>query len=135
MKGSQVCSNEWLSPFPKGDILENYEIAKRRRRNIKIFFSRTTGPISTKHSTMHSWLKGIQVCSNEGQCTLFSKEKFWQNSKFQQNLLNFISKPQDHFDGREYKVPFHSPILKREVIFSKFFFFNQPTQWYNCCFP
>ena len=34
----------------------------------KCFFSRTTGPISPKFSTMHPWVKGIQiqVCSNEG---------------------------------------------------------------------
>ena len=27
---------------------------------------RTTGPISTKLGTKHPWVKGIQVCSNEG---------------------------------------------------------------------
>ena len=30
------------------------------------FFSRTTGPISTKLDTKHPWVKGIQVCSDEG---------------------------------------------------------------------
>ena len=30
------------------------------------FFSRTTGPISTKRCTKHPWVKWIQVCSNEG---------------------------------------------------------------------
>ena len=34
--------------------------------NLKIFFSRSTGPISTKLSTKHPWVKGIQVCSIEG---------------------------------------------------------------------
>ena len=34
--------------------------------HIFIFFSRTTGPISTKLGTKHPWVKGIQVCSNEG---------------------------------------------------------------------
>ena len=34
--------------------------------HIFIIFSRTTGPISSKHSTKHSWVMGIQVCSNEG---------------------------------------------------------------------
>ena len=28
--------------------------------------SRATGPISTKLGTMHHWVKGFQVCSNEG---------------------------------------------------------------------
>ena len=32
---------------------------------IKIHFSRTNGPISTKLGTKHHWVKGIQVCSNE----------------------------------------------------------------------
>jgi hypothetical protein len=30
------------------------------------FFSRTTGPILTRLGTNHSWVKGIQVCSNKG---------------------------------------------------------------------
>jgi len=32
----------------------------------KIFFSRTTRPISTKHSRKHAWGMGIQLCSNKG---------------------------------------------------------------------
>ena len=59
MKGIQVCLNEGPSHFPRGD---NYEIGKI---NFKIFFSRTTGPISTKFGTKHLLVKGIQVCSNE----------------------------------------------------------------------
>ena len=42
------------------------KIAKKHWRNSKIFFSRTTEPISTKLGTKHPWVKGIQVCSNEG---------------------------------------------------------------------
>ena len=57
-------------PLPSGD---NYEIAKIHWRNLKIFFSRTTEPISTKVGIKHSWVKGIQVCSNEGQA-LFQVE-------------------------------------------------------------
>ena len=34
----------------------------------KIFFSRTTEPISTKIGTKNPWVKGIQVCSNEEPC-------------------------------------------------------------------
>ena len=33
--------------------------------SLKIFFSRTTGPISIKLGTMHSWVKGFQGCLNE----------------------------------------------------------------------
>mgnify|MGYP003685767591 CR=1 FL=1 len=61
MKGIQVCSNEGPHPFPRGYI---YVIVKIHWRNLKIFFSRTTGPISTKLSTKHPWMMGIQVCSN-----------------------------------------------------------------------
>ena len=34
---------------------------------IFIFFSSTTGPISTKLGTKYPWVKGIQVYSNEGK--------------------------------------------------------------------
>ena len=34
--------------------------------HIFISFPRTTGPISTKLGTKLPWVKGIQVCSNEG---------------------------------------------------------------------
>ena len=33
---------------------------------LKIFFSITTEPFPTKLGTKHPWVKGIQVCSNEG---------------------------------------------------------------------
>ena len=36
--------------------------------HIFIFSSRTSGPISTKLGTKHPWVKGIQVCSDEGLC-------------------------------------------------------------------
>ena len=47
----------------QGEIIT--QIAKMHLRNLKIFFSRTTGPISTNLGTKHPWVKGIQVCSNE----------------------------------------------------------------------
>ena len=51
--GIQVCSNERLCPFPRGD---NYEIAKIRWRiKKKIFFPRTTGPISTDQIIFWWW--------------------------------------------------------------------------------
>ena len=83
----------------QGGFIQNIENLLTTFR--KIIFFRVIEPNSSKLGTKHPWMEGEQVCSNEGPCTLFSKEKFWQNSKFQQNLLNFISKPQDHFDGRE----------------------------------
>ena len=62
MKGIQVCSNEAPCPFPRGD---NYKNNEKTLTKLKIFFSRTTEPISTKLGTKHPWVKGIQVCSNE----------------------------------------------------------------------
>ena len=56
-KGIQICSIEGPRPSQRGDICE---IEKIHRRLLKIFFSRITGPISTKVSLM-----GIQVYSNE----------------------------------------------------------------------
>ena len=57
VEGSQVCSNEGPRPFPKGD---NYEIAKIHWQIFKIFFSRTSGQISTELSTKRSWVKGFK---------------------------------------------------------------------------
>ena len=63
LKGIQFCLNEKPRPFLRGD---NQEIVKIHWRNLKIFFSRTTGPISTKLGTKYLWDKGIKLCSNEG---------------------------------------------------------------------
>ena len=55
--------------------------------HIFIFFSRTTGSISTKLGTKHLWVKGIQVHSNEGPCSLLRGDNYeiakihWQNFK------------------------------------------------------
>ena len=49
-------------PFPMGD---NSEIVKLYWKYLKIFFSRTTGPIFTKHGTKHPWMEEIHVYSNE----------------------------------------------------------------------
>ena len=85
VEGIQFYSNKGPCPFPRGD---NYKIVKIHWRNSKIFFSRTTGPISTtKLGTMHPWVKGIRVCSNEGPCPFpwgdyyEIANKHWWNSK------------------------------------------------------
>jgi hypothetical protein len=65
MKEIQVCSNKGPGPLLRGD---NYKNVKMGRGHLKIFFSRTTGPILTKLGTNHPWGEGIQVCSNEGGC-------------------------------------------------------------------
>ena len=62
VKWIQFISNEGPQPFPRA---YNYEIVKLHGRNLKIFFSRTSGPIAIKFDTNYPWVKGIQVCSNE----------------------------------------------------------------------
>ena len=66
MRGIQVFTNEEPRPFPRGD---NHEIAKLMT-NLNNVFSRTTGQISIKIGTYRLWVSGIQVCSNEGLCSL-----------------------------------------------------------------
>ena len=61
--GIQVCSKEGLRPFPRGG---NKEIRKIQWQILKIFFLRTTGPISTELGTQQPWVMGIQVYTNEG---------------------------------------------------------------------
>ena len=60
------------SPEPKAQMRfsdQNLSVDRRRRHccifHIFIFFSRTSGQISTKLGTKHPYVKGIQVCSNE----------------------------------------------------------------------
>ena len=46
--------------------LVEYKYENKLTKFKKIFFSGTTGIISTKVGTKHPWVTGIQVCSNEG---------------------------------------------------------------------
>jgi hypothetical protein len=72
MKGIQVCSNKGPDPLQRGD---NHKNVKLGCDHLKIFFSRTTGPILTRLSTNHPWGKWIQVCSNEGDNPSSSGDK------------------------------------------------------------
>ena len=56
IKWIQVFSNEGSCPFPRGD---NNEIAKIHWWNLKIFFTKSTGPYLTKLGSKDSWLIGI----------------------------------------------------------------------------
>ena len=88
MKGIQVCSNDGLRPFPRGD---NYEIVKIHWRNLKIF-SRITEHFSTKLGQMHSWLKRIQISSNEGPRPFSRGDDYEIVKKHWQNLTIFFSR-------------------------------------------
>jgi hypothetical protein len=50
----------------KGQVLFKGEIITEMGLGHLKIFSRTTGPILTRLSTNHPWVKRIQVCSNEG---------------------------------------------------------------------
>jgi hypothetical protein len=63
LEGIQVCSNEGDNPSPRGN---NSNRMKIHWKFFKIFFSRTSRPNSTKLGKNYPWVKGIQVCSNEG---------------------------------------------------------------------
>ena len=45
---------------------DNHKNGQMGWGHLKIFFSKTTGPILTRLGTNHPWVKGIQVCSKEG---------------------------------------------------------------------
>jgi hypothetical protein len=63
VKGIQVCSNKGPDPLQRGD---NHKNVKMGQGLLKIFFSRTTGPILTRLDTNYPYVERIQVCSNEG---------------------------------------------------------------------
>jgi hypothetical protein len=58
VKGIQVCSNKGPVPLLRGD---NHKYVKMGWGHLKIFFSRTTGPILTRLGPNHPLVKGIQV--------------------------------------------------------------------------
>ena len=75
----------------KGLVLFQRKIITKKRKYIdkilKIFFSRTTVPISSKFGTKHYWVKGIQVCWKEGPRPIPRGDNYklgkicWQNLK------------------------------------------------------
>jgi hypothetical protein len=54
-------------PLQRGDNHKNIEM---RWGHLKIFVSRTTGPILSRFGTNHPWVKRIQVCSKRGIASL-----------------------------------------------------------------
>ena len=69
--GIQVYSNQGSRPFPRGD---NNEISRIYWQNLKIFFSRTTGSISTILSGWNKWK--IPPCS-KGRWLRKSELHWW----------------------------------------------------------
>ena len=111
--GIQVCSNKGPRPFTRGDTCK-YKIVKLHWQNFKIFFFRTTGPISTKSGAKHLWVKGIHVCSNEGPYFFPTgdyyeiSKKYWRNFKNllrQNHRVNFNKLSTKHLWWRKFKFP------------------------------
>ena len=70
VEGIQVCSNEGSRPFLRGDMSEN---VKLYWKYLKIFFSRTTGLISTKLVTIKASLDEGDSILCKCRATPFSK--------------------------------------------------------------
>jgi hypothetical protein len=58
VKGIQVCSNKGSGPLQRGD---NHKNVKMGRGHLRIFFSKTIGPILTRLGANYPWVKGIQI--------------------------------------------------------------------------
>lgn len=56
-------------------LFSNGRSSKIAKVHFKSFFSRTTVWISSKLGTKNPWVKGIQICSNEGPLPLSSKNE------------------------------------------------------------
>jgi hypothetical protein len=65
MKGIQVPSNKGPGPLLRGD---NHKNVKMGWGYLKIFFSRTNGPILTRLGINHSCAEGIRLYTNEENC-------------------------------------------------------------------
>ena len=81
------------SSFTEEQVSRNLRIWQ----NLRIFFSRTTGPISTKPDTKHPWVKGIQSYTNKDHSILkrrylviFSYSTLWDNHSFAKMYLDWF---------------------------------------------
>jgi hypothetical protein len=63
VKGIKVCSNKEPGPLQRGDNRKN---VKMGWGHLRIFFSRTTGPILTRRGTNNPWRERMQVSLKEG---------------------------------------------------------------------
>jgi hypothetical protein len=72
---SQKAINKWMERvFRSPELKAQVSYSDRRLSVVRLsvnfyifdFFSRTTGPNSTRLGTNHPWVEGFQVCANEG---------------------------------------------------------------------
>ena len=87
VKRIQIYASKGPSPIQRGDI---DEIAKIHLRNLRIFFSRTIGPILTKLGTKLYRVKEILFCTNEGPCPFPSGDINEIAKTHRRNLKNHL---------------------------------------------
>ena len=80
-EGDSNLFNKGPDPLQRGDNHKNVKIGWG---HLKIFFSKTTVPISTRLGTNHPWVMGIQVCLKEGDSPFAKSENAL---KIYKNLL------------------------------------------------
>ena len=78
-----VTKHPWVKRMPVQDasslfklmatLFSNGRYSKIAKVHFKSFYSRTMGLISSKLGTKKPWIKGIQICSNEGPLTISMK--------------------------------------------------------------
>jgi hypothetical protein len=81
--------------------------------HLKIF-SRTTGPILTRLGTNHSWVKGIQVCSKEGDCPSLRGDNSERVKYIEFKKKTFFSRTTGH---NSIKLGTNHPWVKGQVFF------------------
>ena len=99
----------------KGHAFFQAEIIAKKRKCIdeifKILFSRNAGPISTKLCPKHTWVKGMQVCSNKGP------EPFARGKNFE--IMKYI----DEIKKNSSQGPLNQPNLTHSFLAWKGFTF------------
>ena len=91
-------------------------IMKIHLQHLKIFFTRTTGPISSKLSKKYSLVQGIQVCSNEDPNSFRRGNNFKTAKIHWRNLKIFFSRTTRPFST---KLGTQHPCLKGDSSFYK----------------
>ena len=84
VNGVSSLFNQRILPYFQGDIIKNSENTCTLMKFKNLL--QTIGPILTKLGTMHPWLKGIQVCSNDGSFNCHIEKKWVFSRNFQQKI-------------------------------------------------
>jgi hypothetical protein len=93
-------------PLQRGD---NHKNVKMGWGHLKIFFSRTTGPILTRLGTNYSWAKRIQICSNKGNSP-FPRGDNSERVKIHTQILKIFSRTSR---PKSIKLGTNYPLVKR----------------------